>query len=248
MRRARGSEAGKLALDDDGELTLLALIASHVDKNLLEQIAAANDGVDQTRHLVALLKIWKTGVVSGPLQRHPREVLDIVRGGKLGNLACAFSCSAMLSGACANNDAEAPVAFSDFTPQLILSLDELPFPTDNEAKRFLESLPVSKMLAAERVLIASGILWFALRNNSSDVARTLELIAGVTRKHFDAMSANWGLATDELALPDMTVLNVDRSAWLRIAERMCDMDFSQLDRSLAGKVGVYVELLRRALG
>jgi hypothetical protein len=243
MSRALGSETGKRALVADGKVPLLTLIASHVDKHLLEQIAAANNSVEQTRHLLALLKIWKAGTVATPLQKYPRDVLDIVRGGKLGGLARAFSCAVLLSDACTSDDG----AIADLVAQLILSLKDLPFNADDEAQELLEALPAANMVAAERVLLGSGTLWFALRNNAPVVSDIMDRIARVTREHFDAMSAHWGLVTDELALPDMTVVDVDRTAWLHIAELMCDIDLGQLDRSLAGKVGVHLEMLRRAL-
>ncbi len=247
MRRVRGSEAGTFAQVTDSGHRLLALLASHVDKHLLEQIAASDDAVEQTRHLVALVKIWKTGTIVAPLQKYPRDVLDIVRGGKLGNLASAFSCAVLLSDACSGDGAGAPFAFADVTAQLILSLKELPFDANDAAQELLESLPTTSLTAAECVLLESGILWFALRNEAGGVARAMVRIAGVVRGHFEAMSSNWGLVAEELALPDMTVLDMNRGPWLQIAELMCDMDFGQLDRSLAGKVGVHVELLRRGL-
>ncbi len=243
MSRALGSETGKRALVADSKLPLLALIASHVDKHLLEQIAAANDSVEQTRHLLALLKIWKAGAVEAPLQKYPRDVLEIARGGKLGNLACSFSCAVLLSDACTSDGSE----LSDLVAHLILSLKDLSFDADDEAQELLENLRVASMVAAQRVLFESGVLWFALRNNAPEVADIMERIASVTREHFYAMSAHWGLVTDELALPDMTVVDVDRTVWLHIAELMCDIDLGQLDRSLAGKVGVHLEMLRRAL-
>ncbi len=248
MRRVRGSAVGKIAQVAGNEKTLLALIVSHVDKHLLETIAAADDTVDQTRHLIALMKIWTTGTVAQPFQNHPRTVLDIARSGSFGDLARAFSCAALLSVACGGDVDGSPAALADTIGQLILGLKALPFQTDHAARNLLDALPVSKMLAAERVLLESGKIWFALRSDArgGDIQESMEQISFFTRKHFEAMSKHWGLSADELALPDMTVLDVDRETWLQIASSMCDMEFNELDRKLAGKVGIHAELLRRA--
>jgi hypothetical protein len=249
MEQASGKVASQLATKADDGLALLALIASHVDKHLLEQIAAANDTLDQTRHLVALVKIWKSGRVAVPFQKYPQDVLDIARNGKLGHLATAFSCAAMLHGACGGDVAGTHIAVPDVVAQLILSLKDLSFKADNEAQKMIAALPATDLGAAERVLLESAKLWFALRgaSGSDAIVQILENITHISRQHFDTLSANWGLMTDELALPDMAVLAINRASWQEIAELMCDMDFSQLDRCLADKAGIHAELLRRAM-
>lgn len=89
--------------------TLLDWLRPRIDDSMLEEIAAAEDGINEKEHLEALRKIRDTGELPLPLSWNPSEVLEIFRYsepedtiwkssgvGERGHLMCAFCCAVLM--------------------------------------------------------------------------------------------------------------------------------------------------------
>lgn len=103
---------GLLSHFDPDPDALLMWLAPQIDDALLEEIAAADYGMDLDEHLAALRRIRDDGVVLAPMRWEPREVLELIRWsepedpqwkpgrmGPDGHRMRAFACAALLRAA-----------------------------------------------------------------------------------------------------------------------------------------------------
>ena len=88
---------------------MLSEISKHITDDMLAEIALADYGQDQEKHLAALRRLRDTGTFVKPMHWHPCEVLELMRNsqpddpswkpggsGTRGHWARAFACAALL--------------------------------------------------------------------------------------------------------------------------------------------------------
>ncbi len=265
-RRRKSADIKDLAVSGP-ECSLVAALARQVDGLLLEVTSAADFGISQSKNMAAL-KALCAAAIKGPLQLQQHEVLTLVqlseadgheavarKLGPSGHAVRAFSCAVLLQAACTGKSDGVQPGLADTLAQLIASLKHLSPPPNLEARQLvhalLEKYPEEQMAAAERVLLESGLLWFQVQDLTApetEISMVLDRIARMTRGHFDHISKHWGLTAHELALPDMTSVGLSPANWATIADDMCEMPLHQLSKSVADKIGIHAELLRRAVG
>jgi hypothetical protein len=96
---------------------LLDVSRRQIDDGMLDEIAAADYGIDADRHLAALRPIRDTGTVPQPMGWHPGEVLELIRWsepenaarkpgatGRRGHQMRAFACAVLLRAAAEGGD------------------------------------------------------------------------------------------------------------------------------------------------
>ncbi len=167
----------------DGD-ALLRRIAPHIDDAMLENIAAADYGLNVPEHLAGLRKV-RDGIVARPLRWQPREVLELTRWsepdaveragregemtGRRGHWARAFACAALIR---AYGDEETrgiiDFGFDATLMQLLESLQRLNAGFEEEAMAavawFIPRLRDELLLEDEIPFLGVGLLALAARS------------------------------------------------------------------------------------
>jgi hypothetical protein len=153
----------------------MLLLASQVDAAMLAEIAGADYGHDQAKHLAALEAIHSTGKVPSPLQWEPAEVLNLMRWsepddpswqpsgrGQRGHIMRAFCCAILLRAACDADSQPYFLGFADTVAQLVRSLPHLPVAGAEAARdlilAMLDSFEDGMLGPAEHTVIETCLL------------------------------------------------------------------------------------------
>jgi hypothetical protein len=166
------------SLDPDGK-QLLAEISKDVTDDMLQEIALADYGQGEERHLAVLRRLRDAGAIIEPPGWYPCEVLELIRNsepedpawkpggaGVKGHWMRAFACAAVLQtyGPPWNYTGD-PAQPSETLIQLICSLRALPADFVHPAVRMLARLMLDSNLEGEDeqvVYFGIALLWLAL--------------------------------------------------------------------------------------
>ena len=168
----------------DGD-ALLRRIAPHINDAMLEDIAAADYGLDVPEHLAELRKV-RDGIIARPLRWQPREVLELTRWsepdavdragregemtGRRGHWTRAFACAALIR---AYGDEETReiihFGFDSTLMQLLESLQRLNAGFEDEAMAavawFIPRLRDELLTEDEIPFLGLGLLVLAVRSD-----------------------------------------------------------------------------------
>jgi hypothetical protein len=180
---------------------LLSDISKHISDDMLAEIALADYGQDQEKHLAQLRHLRDTGTFVEPLYWYPCEVLELVRHSPEGYIDTrghwirAFACAALLRAK------EEPWNYDRGTTsydliRLIKSIEVLPIDFTPQALRMLAHMMTRSDLDgqdAEAIYCGVGLLWLALRLEKSPPDENLiELSAWIVRREAEIHETHRG--------------------------------------------------------
>ena len=227
------------SLRPDGEL-LLSEISKRITDDMLAEIALADYGRDQERHLAALRHLRDTGSFLEPMELYPCEVLELVRNWPPGDWSWtpgsdggraqwirAFACAALLRAEQDPWNYGAGASPSFTLIHLIESLSALPVDLTSHAVSFVAWLMLHSDLEGrdeQVVYYGVGLLWLALHlhNPASDKALT-ELAQWIVRREEEfRQSIPWAF--------DRWLLGIGRdpppSRWECLGQKLCELDLT----------------------
>jgi len=178
---------------------LLSDISKHISDDMLAEIASADYGQDQEKHLAPLRHLRDTGTFVEPMYWYPCEVLELKRHSQLegstdihGHWIRAFACAALLR---AN---EKPWNYSGSSTSynlilLIKSIQVLPIDFTPQALRMLACMMSRYDFEGQDeqvVYCGVGLLWLALRLEIPPPDENLiELSAWIVRREAEIHKA-----------------------------------------------------------
>jgi len=228
-------------LEPDAE-GLLREISRHINDEMLEEIAAADYGLEKERHLLVLRQVRETGTFPPDMHWFPMEVMELIRWsepedpawkpgrmGELGHWMRAFSCAAILRAEHEPYNYLHNHGSTDSTLiQMILSLRVLPVDINSHAAKFFAWLMLNSEPEGRDNRVCSygiGLFWFALRLNPPPSDETLISLATWTLRRADELFGRYSL--DRLpGLREMAVESQKRSSWERFGRELSSLDLS----------------------
>ncbi len=217
---------------------LLDWLCPQIDDTLLEEIAAADYGMDAAEHLVALRSIRDDRIILAPMHWEPKEVLELIRWsepddpqwkpgriGPDGQLMRAFCCAALLRAAA--EPANWPYFDGENQTLIQLIASVLTFgPIATEAAlRFVAWRVLTQPTEdVERPFCALGVLLLAalLRRQEANAALLCDLCAWVIAEEA-ATRAHPGNVFPQAAdawMFGLTFFNMREDAWRSVAWRI----------------------------
>jgi hypothetical protein len=187
------------SLHPDSE-KLLAEISGHITDDMLREIALADYGQDEDRHLAPLRRLRDAGAVVEQPSWYPWEVIELIRNsepddptwkpgstGVRGHWMRAFASAALLQSYAPPWEYKGdPAQWSETLIQLIFSIRALPIDFAPSALRNVAWLSTHCDLEGEDeqvVFLGVGLLWLALRRNPPPSDRDLvELSKWIVRR------------------------------------------------------------------
>lgn len=181
------------SLDPDND-RLLASISRRISDEMLAEIALADFGQQQQRHLAPLLHLRDTGEFIPPMHFYPCEVLEVTRNsepdwtaGMRGHWQRAFACAALLrarQGPWNYSAATAPPSFDLI--QLLYSIRLLSLDLASDTIRMVSAWMLDHDLEgrdAQVVYFGVGLLALLLRSSTQCLDRDLvELAEWIVRR------------------------------------------------------------------
>jgi hypothetical protein len=164
------------SLAPDGDL-LLSEISKHITDDMLGEIALADYGQDQERHLAPLLHLRDTGEFINPMHWYPCEVLELTRNnsesgeniGARGHWERAFACAALLRAQEERWNYQGDAGQASFTlVQLMKSIRAVPVDLTTHTVRMIAAKMLNSGLEgtdAEVIYFGVGLLGLALHLN-----------------------------------------------------------------------------------
>jgi hypothetical protein len=236
---------------------LLVQLSQHVDRAMLQEIAAADYGSDTDTHFAQLVAIHATAKIPSPLPWVPKEVLELMRWsepedpawrpggqGQRGHVMRAWCCAVLLR---AGSDPESQPYFlghADTVVNLIRSLPHLAFETSGAAADLLLALLESEHddppLSAEHVLIETGLIWLLC---AVEVPQKAKIVAALDRVSKGASSEEGSVEHKALVLRNFANACIRHESWCALAIQLRDQDFAHLGHALADRVKSHAERL-----
>ncbi|HEX5236679.1 MAG TPA: hypothetical protein VFW25_15270 [Silvibacterium sp.] len=237
---------------------LLREISKYIDDEVLASIAAADYGMDQERHLVALRQIRDTNTFPQEMYRYPAEVLELIRWsepedhnwkpgetGEFGHWMRAFSCAALLRATREPWKHGDGIGSDSALVQMILSLRALPVDFTDQAISFLAWLLLRSEPEGQDEQVcayAVGLLWYALQRPALFSDGTLTSLGEWVIQKGEQLFGSFSSGNFS-GLRGMVIHCQKRSSWEHFGIRLLEMDLSGRSRDLRA----YVELIAEQL-
>ncbi|MGA2217073.1 MAG: hypothetical protein ABSG51_03255 [Terracidiphilus sp.] len=238
-------------LEPDSE-GLLREISRHINDEMLEEIAAAEYGLDKEKQFMVLRQVRETGTFPPDMHRFPMEVMELIRWsepedpawrpgrtGEFGHWMRAFSCAAILRVEYApynyhyNNG-----CIDSAVIQMVLSLRALPVDFNSHAAKFFAWLMLNSEPEGRDNRVCAygiGLFWFALRLNPSPSDEILISLGTWTLRRADELFGKYSL--DRLpGLREMAVESQKQTSWERLGRELSLLDVSGHCYELQGLV------------
>ena len=188
------------SLDPDND-RLLASISRHISDEMLAEIAAADYGQQQQRHLVPLLHLRDTGEFIVPMHFYPCEVLELTRNSEpdwtvdmRGHWERAFACASLLRARQQPWNYSAATAQPSFDLiQLIHSMRLLSLDMASDTMRMVSAWMLDHDLDgtdAQVIYFGVGLLWLLLQSSAPRPDRELiDLAQWIVRREAEIHKA-----------------------------------------------------------
>lgn len=231
---------------------LLQLVSTHINDQMLAEIAEADYGQEHQEHLAQLEKIRSAGLSPVPMEWVPGEVLELIRwsepddpthkpGGQgiRGHWMRAFACAALLRAAADVENRDLREGWNQTAIQLIDSLGAVGSVFYEPACALLVCLIArfdSDDETEELAFLGVGLLWLALHLRPTVPDGTIILLSNWIVAREQREKENFGEDRTDEWLLGSTFFNQCHPAWRRLGNRMQKLDKSRRTRGARKKI------------
>ncbi|HEV2323195.1 MAG TPA: hypothetical protein VGS10_04490 [Terracidiphilus sp.] len=222
--------------------SLLSAISEHITGEMLAEIAKADYGLDQEKHLAPLRLLRDEGIFVAPMHWYPCEVLELVSSATYGscepdqvrcNWISAFANAALIRAMQQPWNYSGGACLNSMLIHLLDSLGELPVDFAPDAIRLIAWLMLNSDLDGmdeQPIYCGVALLWLVLHGGASALDQDLICLAEwiVRREEEIHKSRHWAF--------DRWLLGISHdpppSPWEHLGEQLAIVDLSSRSEQL----------------